>query len=118
MQRDTHALTIDSRDELAQAALDAANRSYAPYSKSFAGVALRASGEIFSGAYAENAAFNPSMSPLEVVLSRVNLAGIAFDAIEDAVLVHVDDLHTSSTRTVLSTVSRVNLRNVAATPRR
>src|SRR5204863_8419499 len=58
MQRSEHGLTIEEDDDVARAALQAANMSYAPYSKSFAGVAVRtASGHIASGAYAENAAF-------------------------------------------------------------
>lgn len=118
MQPETHALAIEEHDELAQEALRAANLSYAPYSKSYAGVALRAKGAIFTGAYAENAAFNPSMSPLEVALSRMNLAGASFDAIEDAVLVHVDDMHSTTTRAVLAAVSTVSLRNVVATQSR
>ncbi|HUP61500.1 MAG TPA: cytidine deaminase [Thermoanaerobaculia bacterium] len=115
LQREDHALAIDSGDDLAQAALAAANMSYAPYSKSYAGVALRTSdGTTATGAYAENAAFNPSMSPLEVALSRLNLAGGAFDAIEDAVLVHVDSLHTEATRVVLRAITRAPLRLVQA----
>ena len=115
MQRDDHGLRIDENDDLAQAALLAANRSYAPYSKSYAGVALRTGeGRIFTGAYAENAAFNPSMSPLEVALSQLNLGGATFDSIAEAVLVHVDALHTSATRTVLASVSGAALRLVRA----
>lgn len=106
MQREEHALTIDASDDLAQTALAAARRSYAPYSKSYAGVALRTiDGTIASGAYAENAAFNPSMSPLEVALSQLNLAGGSFATITEAVLVQVDALHTSATRTILDAVS-------------
>lgn len=111
MQREEHALTIDADDDLAREALAAARRSYAPYSKSYAGVAVRTSGgTIASGAYAENAAFNPSMSPLEVALSQLNLMGERFDAIAEAVLVAVDDLHTSATRTVLGAVGGGALR--------
>src|SRR3712207_6081870 len=36
LQRDDHGLSIDEDDELARAALAAANLSYAPYSKSYA----------------------------------------------------------------------------------
>ena len=115
MQRIDHGLTIDDGDALAKTALEAANMSYAPYSKSYAGVALRtASGRVVSGPYAENAAFNPSMSPLEVALSRLNLAGEAFDTIDDAVLVHTDSLHTTATEVVLRAVTRANLRLVQA----
>lgn len=115
MQREEHALEVSASDPLTVAALAAARRSYAPYSKSYAGVAVRTSdGTLASGAYAENAAFNPSMSPLEVALSQLNLAGGAFDTIEDAVLVHVDDLHTNATQTVLAAVCEARLRSVRA----
>jgi cytidine deaminase len=115
LQRDDHRLTIEDGDDLAREALRAANLSYAPYSKSYAGVALRTTGgAIFAGAYAENAAFNPSMSPLEVALSELNLGGGSFDAIAEAVLVAVDGLHTNATRTVLAAVSSASLRVVSA----
>lgn len=115
LQREDHGLSIETGDELARQALGAANLSYAPYSKSYAGVALRTSdGTVVTGAYAENAAFNPSMSPLEVALSQLNLAGHAFETIADAVLVSVDGLHTNATRTVLAAVSDAPLRLVSA----
>ena len=115
MQRDEHPLTIDEDDELSREALRAARMSYAPYSKSYAGVALRTSdGLVVGGAYAENAAFNPSMSPLEVALSQLNLRGGSFESIAEAVLVHVDALHTNATRTVLAAVTSAPLRTVAA----
>jgi cytidine deaminase len=115
MQREEHALRIDADDELSRAALAAAQRSYAPYSKSYAGVALRANdGTIVTGAYAENAAFNPSMSPAEVALSQLNLAGLTFQSVAEAVLVHVDDLHTSATRVVVGAVCNAPLRLVQA----
>lgn len=123
MQREEHPLAVDESgaesDPLTLAAVAAARRSYAPYSKSYAGVAIRtADGTIASGAYAENAAFNPSMSPLEVALSQLNLAGGAFDTIEDAVLAGVDDLHTNATRTVLAAVCKASLRNSRPRPLR
>jgi cytidine deaminase len=115
MQRDDHELAIDEEDDLAREALRAANLSYAPYSKSYAGVALRTTdGAIFAGAYAENAAFNPSMSPLAVALSELNLGGGTFDAIIEAVLVSVDGLHENATRTVLAAVSKAPLRVIRA----
>jgi cytidine deaminase len=115
MQLAWHRLVIDTDDELAGAALDAANISYAPYSKSFAGVAVRTSdGTVAAGAYAENAAFNPSMSPLEVALSQLNLAGRAFDGITEAVLVGVDGMHDEATRLVLRSVCNVTPRLVRA----
>ena len=111
-----HPLAIDESDDLAQAAFRAAKMSYAPYSRSYAGVALRTGGgEIVAGPYAENAAFNPSMSPLEVALSALNLAGGDFAKIEEAVLVEAaPGLHENATRTVLATVSRAPLRTIRA----
>ena len=115
LQRDDHGLTIDGENELAHAALAAANMSYAPYSKSYAGVALRAKdGTMVAGAYAENAAFNPSMSPLEVALSLLNLKRVALGDVTDAILVHVDGLHTNATRTVLAAVCNAPLRLIKA----
>jgi cytidine deaminase len=115
MQREQHEMFVDAEDDLAQAALAAARRSYAPYSKSYAGIAIRTTdGTIAAGAYAENAAFNPSMSPLEVALSQLNFFGRTFDTVAEATLVHVDALHTSATRTVLSAVGNATLRLLQA----
>jgi len=118
MQREQHAIETGDggvTDDLAAQALKAARMSYAPYSKAYAGVALRtAGGVVVTGAYAENAAFNPSMSPLEVALSRLNLQGVAFEEIADAVLVQVGGLHTNATATVLAAVCDAPLRVVQA----
>ena len=60
-----------------QAAIAAANRSHMPYSKSPSGVALECKdGRIFSGSYAENAAFNPTLPPLQGALILLNLKGL------------------------------------------
>lgn len=108
-------LVIDEGDDLARAALDAANMSYAPYSRSFAGVALRTeAGAFVRGPYAENAAFNPSLSPLEAALSQLNMSGGTWNDIAEAVLVAVDGMHDSATRTVVSAVSAAPLRLLRA----
>lgn len=110
-----HGLSIDDEDELAQHALRAANMSYAPYSKSYAGIALRThDGRIFSGAYAENAAFNPSLSPLQAALSQLNLAGGSWSDLAEVVLASVDAMHASSTRIVLASIGGAPLRAVRA----
>lgn len=110
-----HGLTIDEDDELARTALAAANMSYAPYSRGFAGVALQThAGGIVSGPYAENAAFNPSLSPLEAALSQLSLSGGAWSDIAEAVLVATDGMHTASTRTVLGAISEAPLRVIPA----
>src|SRR5207247_9156973 len=85
----SHGMTLPSSDAVVQAALKAANASYAPYTFSYAGVALKTSdGSIYAGQVAENAAFNPSMSPLEqAVVNLVIGGGKTYADIVDAVLV-------------------------------
>ncbi len=52
-------------EPLIAAALAAAQRSYAPYSHDYSGVALMTEdGHIVAAPYAENAAYNPSLSPM------------------------------------------------------
>jgi cytidine deaminase len=94
---------------LAEAALAAARSSYAPYSKSPAGVAIATrTGRIFRGSYIENAAFNPSLSPLQVTLLALIGAGATPGDITRAALVEVEHSaisQRSATRTVLSAVA-------------
>jgi cytidine deaminase len=79
-------------DPLTSAALGAAASAYAPYSGTYAGVGLRtATGAVFEGRYAENAAFNPSLSPLQGALIALALAGGDFAAIEAATLVEASE---------------------------
>lgn len=70
-----HGLTLNASadDPVVRQALDSANMSYAPYTRSYAGVALQSpSGRIVAGPYAENAAYNPSLSPMAAAVSRLN----------------------------------------------
>ena len=98
--------------ELVQAALAMANRSYAPYSKNYAGVALRlANGRIFSAPYAENAAFNPSLSPLHGALIAMRIKDQPWDQIVDAVLVERPNASCRQepiVRTLLATLSEAS----------
>jgi cytidine deaminase len=113
MRPENHQLLLPSDDPLALAALSAANMSYAPYSQGYAGVALLTTdGQIYSGPYAENVAFNPSISPMEAALARLNICGRTYDDIQRAVLVEVEGSPCSQvdvTRNVLNFVSRVEL---------
>ncbi|MFP3345500.1 cytidine deaminase, partial [Halomonas sp. SIMBA_159] len=73
-------------------ACKAADKSHAPYSKNYAGVALKAKdGRLFSGMYAENAAFNPSLPPLQVALINMNMASYPLSDIVEAALVEQKD---------------------------
>ncbi len=73
--------------ELEQAAIASANRSHCPYSQSPGGVALQThDGNIFAGSYAENAAFNPSLPPLQVALNLLRLRGYGAEDIACAAI--------------------------------
>ena len=104
-------LTLDSgaSDALNNAALDAACRSYAPYSKSPAGVAIRTTGgRIFQGCYIENVAFNPSLSPLQTALVQLIAAGQAYSSISGVTLVEMKGSAISQravTETVLAAIA-------------
>ncbi|CNH03210.1 cytidine deaminase [Yersinia aldovae] len=83
-----HGYKIAETDALTQAALDGANHSHAPYSNSHSGVALEtADGTIYTGRYAENAAFNPSLPPLQAALIMANMSDKNCNSIRRAVLV-------------------------------
>jgi cytidine deaminase len=117
MSPQSHGLTLspEADDPVVQAALEAANASYAPYTFDYAGVALKTrDGGIFAGSVAENAAFNPSMSPLEAaVVNLVISGGKSYGDIVDAVLVEIADSKASqaaATRAVLEAISKVTLR--------
>lgn len=91
MDKEDHGYAL-SGDALAQAAIAAANRSHAPYSRSPSGVALQVSdGTIFSGSYAENAAYNPSLPPLQGALNLLCLSGYAWEDIQRAALAERSD---------------------------
>jgi len=88
MDKVNHGYQIAEQDALSQQALDACNQSHAPYSQSHSGVALETeTGKIFAGRYAENAAFNPSLPPLQGALILLNLSGEDCLKIRRAVIV-------------------------------
>jgi cytidine deaminase len=115
MKPQRHALRLPQAvsDPLARAALAAARASHAPYSKSYAGVALETrGGSVLTGRYAENAAFNPSLSPMGAALAMWRLRGRSDDAIVRAWLVQRDGGAglEGSCRQALHAVSRARLR--------
>ncbi len=92
VQKTNLALINNSSDPLAKAALDAARHSYAPYSKSPAGLAMQSRhGRIYRGSYIESVAFNPSLSPLQVALAALIAAGETYSAISAVTLAEVHD---------------------------
>ncbi len=78
-------------DAVVQAALDAARKSYAPYSGARSGIAIATRpGRIHQGSYIENVAFNPSLPPLETALVQMIVAGDDYGVISRVVLVEVN----------------------------
>lgn len=76
------------KDKLVIEALKEANISYAPYTHCHSGVAMSLSdGNIASGFYIENAAFNPSISPLLASLVHLRSLDLNYSEIKRAVLV-------------------------------
>ncbi len=102
-------LKVSSDDPVVEAALAAADLSYAPYTKSYSGLALDLNaGPIIAGPLSENAAYNPSYSPLHAALFLMNIAGHEYDDIGQAVLVEapkplISQLEVSNT--ILRTVA-------------
>ena len=65
-------------DPVVQAALSAAEVSYAPYTGNLAGCAVEtAGGLVVSGWYMESVAYNPSISPLTAAALQLNLKSLA-----------------------------------------
>jgi cytidine deaminase len=117
MSSQSHSMTLSSGDGdlVVQAALKAAEASYAPYTFDYAGVALKTrDGGIFTGSVAEDAAFNPSMSPLEAaVVSLVISGGKSYSDIVDAALVEMADSkagQAAATSAALASITSVTLR--------
>ncbi len=112
-------LAAPSSDPLTLAAFDAAKKSYAPYSKSPAGVALRAAGgRIFRGSYMESVAFNPSLSPLQVALAAMIATRQPYSAISAITLVELQGATISQrpvTEVVMSSITPKVKLNVVTT---
>jgi cytidine deaminase len=114
------SLEVDSDDGVTAATLAAAKRSYAPYSHDFAAVVLvTADGATFTGRYAENAAFNPSVAPMASALASLRLGGQSPSDVIRAVLVAGLDTvgHGIGSQVLLGSVSQVELEVLRATVR-
>ena len=91
-------------------AVVAAGRSHAPYSKAASGVTLTYGDKHMTGFYAENAAFNPSMQPLQVALINARVHGLDYtspDAVVFAEYTHENGF--SHLDTTLATLRALNI---------
>ena len=109
VERASLSLSSHSTDMLVLEALKAACASHSPYSKSPSGVALASSNDrVFAGSYIENAAFNPSLPPLETALAGYFAAGAEAGKIQRTVLVEGDQSgisHLVTTKSVLAAIA-------------
>ncbi|HGY9588582.1 MULTISPECIES: cytidine deaminase [Vibrio] len=104
-----HEFACDDNDTLLQKAVTAMNISHAPYTNNLSGIALEMnSGRVFQGAYAENAAFNPSLPPLQVALIQILMAGEQFEDIKAAALVENSQGKISHLADTQSTLEALN----------
>ncbi len=100
------SLVVASSESTILAALAAARKAYSPYTNSPSGVALRTSeGRLFAGSYIENAAFNPSLPPLQAALAGLFASGQDPAAISEVVLVEVQGAPISQQSTTRATLS-------------
>lgn len=111
-----HGLQIQG-DPLTQAALQAANRSHAPYTQAWSGVALQAAdGTIFAGSYAENAAFNPSLPPLQAALNLLSLSGHDVLNIQRAVLAEAPEAKVIQRQATVATLQALGCTSITTVP--
>lgn len=109
MDGKTLSYKTEETDPLVLKAVEALNYSHAPYSANHSGVALRLNdGSIYLGSYAENAAFNPSLPPLQVALAQVLVAGKSFEQIESAALAELSTGKISNLDGTQSTLDALN----------
>lgn len=99
----------EETDALVLKAVEALNSSHAPYSSNHSGVALKLNdGSVYLGSYAENAAFNPSLPPLQVALAQVLVAGKSFEQIEAAALAELSSGKISNLDGTQATLDALN----------
>jgi cytidine deaminase len=112
MDDEDHGFAVTG-DALAQAAIAAANKSHAPYSQAPAGLALECrDGTLFAGRYAENAAFNPSLPPLQGALNLLSLNGYDYPDIQRAVLAEKAEATLTQWDATASTLKALGCQNI------
>ncbi|WP_159654688.1 cytidine deaminase [Vibrio atypicus] len=109
MAKVDHGKQCEESDALVVDAMSALNRSHAPYTKNLSGVAIKLKGgKVYLGAYAENAAFNPSLPPLQVAMIQLLLDGKSLFDIEAAALTEMADGTISHLADTQATLEAIN----------
>jgi len=102
-------IATENVESVAQAARYAAANSYAPYTNSPSGVAIRSRrGSVYRGSYIENAAFNPSLPPLQTALVGMAMANEDFSDIAEVVLAEASNnsiSQLSATKSLLAVIA-------------
>ncbi|GGI77430.1 cytidine deaminase [Shewanella gelidii] len=113
-------IEIDSDDPMVIEALDQAGLSYAPYTQAHAAVVLETKdGRTYCGRYAENAAYNPSMMPMQMALSCLKRHNRDYDEINRAVLIESSKGVISlvgATMDALHAIAAVELEHIVVEP--
>ncbi|GIU42882.1 cytidine deaminase [Shewanella colwelliana] len=120
LSKQQQEFALESADPMVIEALDQASLSYAPYTGSYAAVVLETKdGQTFCGRYAENAAFNPSMLPMQMALSTMSRHNRDFSEINRAVLIESGKGKISlvgATMDALHAVAVVELEHIVVDP--
>jgi cytidine deaminase len=97
------------KNELVKQAVASANASYSPYSNSYSGVAIKTKdGNIYTGFYIENAAFNPSIQPITAAVINLLGNGKSYEDIKEVVLAEFKNASVKQTK-----ISKDLLRSIA-----
>ena len=88
--------------------VEVAQYSYSPYSYSSSSIMLKVKDELFAGTYIENAAFNPSLSPLLSALDRLRFRYTDFNDIREVILIEMSEARISQasyTKAIINTIA-------------
>lgn len=90
-------------------AIEAAQSSYAIHTDAYSGVAIQTNdGEIYKGSYIENAAYNPSLSPLQTAIAVLVADGKSYADMTNVILIEKADAkisHRKKTKGILKTIA-------------
>ena len=86
----------------------AAMHSYAPHSNSPSSVVLKVGPDVFVGTYIENAAYNPSLPPLQSALDRMRFKTSDFSQIDKVLLFELQDARISQENYIKAVIKQVN----------
>jgi cytidine deaminase len=97
------------KEATAAKAFEMAQKSYAPYSKCPGGGAIETSdGEIYWGAYLENAAFNPIVSPFHAALIHMTASGKKYSDIKNVWVAEKENCSVSHSRPATMLLATLN----------